>query len=560
MNLPEKLNQLPKKVNSAILLILLVAIVSVIVYYRVKVQLEIGPMWDTYDFLSNALLFAGKGSGYSDLNRPPLLPFLTSIFFRFSEVTEVTIFALDGVFAVFGVIGFYLFLKLRFSESISFLGALLFATFPITLIFSGAGLTDIPSVSLSIWALYFTVLAVKKNSKFFYVSFLFVVLAFLTRYVAALIIFPVLFYMLTNKKCFANLKDIILGILISFLPVLPVLLFFNYVYGNALYSFKSFFTTTGVKGLTGSFFYQPDMFFYIKHFFSYIGPGGFAIISIILLGVMFYFVGGKYSLKKEFKRNISKLSMNNGKIEISILLILVLIFIFSFSKVQFSVSEIIFFLICVMSYHLLKKLEMQFMDLNFLFLLWFMTFFIFHSIYTIKDDRYFVTMAAPVAYFLVLGFDNISSRLKYKIKNIEVSKILILVIILLLLAFTASYVPNILNENVLSQEKVEYTASASNWLKEYDPDYENKIIYADYSAYFGWYLKMKVIPMPFFDNGKPQYYQPKKYNADELSIIYNNELKKNNVDYYLSNKQGLNLTDYKILKQFGFVTIYKRRS
>lgn len=560
MNLQEKLKRLPKNLNSAVLLISLIVIISIIVYYRVKVQLEIGPMWDTYDFLSNALLFAGKSSGYSDLNRPPLLPFLTSIFFRFGEVTEATIFALDGVFEVLGVIGLYFFLKLRFSEFISFLGALLFVTFPITLLFSGAGLTDIPSVSLSIWALYFTVLAVKKNSKFFYVSFLFVVLAFLTRYVAALIIFPVLFYMLINKECFVNVKDIIIGILISFLPFLPVLLFFNYAYGNAFYSFQSFFRTTGVKGLTSSFFYQPDVFFYIKHFFSYIGPGGFAIISIILLGVLIYCVVGKQDIKKDFKGNLSKLSINGGKKGISIFLILCLIFIFSFSKVQFFVSEIIFFLICVVSYHLLKKLEMQFMDLNFLFLLWFMTFFIFHSIYTIKDDRYFVTMAVPVAYFLILGFDNISSRFEYEIKNINVSIILTLIIILLLLASTAVYIPNITNENVLSQEKVKYTVSASNWLKEYDPDYENKIIYADYSAYFGWYLKMKVIPMPFFDKGKPQYYQPKEYNADELSIIYNNELKKNNVEYYLSNKQGLNLTDYKILKQFGFVTIYKRRS
>jgi 4-amino-4-deoxy-L-arabinose transferase-like glycosyltransferase len=558
LNFHEKLNKLPN-IFSVILLISLLIIVSLIAYYRVKVQLEIGPMWDTYDFLSNALLFAGKSSGYADLNRPPLLPFLTSIFFRLGTVSEATIFALDGLFFVFGVMGLYLFFKLRFNEIMSFLGALLFATFPIVLLFSGAGLSDIPSVSLSIWALYFTVLAVKKNSKFFYLSFLFAMLAFLTRYTAGLLIFPILFYLLINKKCFKNIKDIFIGIIISLLPLLPVLLFFNYMFGNAFYSFQSFFQSTGTSGLTGSFFYQPDLFFYLKNFLSYVGPVGFAIISIILMGIIIYGLMGKYEIKNRFKRNLSKYSIVTDKKEILIFLILVLIFVFSFSKVHFLISEIIFFLLILVCHNLLKRLEIRFMDLNFLFLLWFMMFFIFHSIYTIKDDRYFVTMAVPVAYFLILGLNEISSRFKYKIKNTNISSIILSVILIaFLLISTVNYVPNILNENVLTKEKVNYTVSASNWLKDYDPDYNNKIIYADYSAYFSWYLKMNVRPMPFFVDGKRYYYQPKDYNVYELSIDYNDELEKNNVDYYLSNKEGLNLTNYKALKQFGFVTIYER--
>ncbi|EKQ52026.1 MAG: hypothetical protein B655_2036 [Methanobacterium sp. Maddingley MBC34] len=556
----EKLGILQNNVYSVILIISLLIIISIIIYYRVKVQLEIGPMWDTYDFLSNALLFAGKSSGYADLNRPQLLPFLTSIFFRFGTISETIIFALDGSFFVFGVMGLYLFFKLRFNENLSFLGALLFATFPIVLLFSGAGLSDIPSVSLSIWALYFTVLAVKKNSKFFYLSFLFAMLAFLTRYTAGLIIFPILFYLLINKNSFKNIKDIFIGILISLLPLFPVLLFFNHVFGNAFYSFQDFFHTTGSSGPIGSSFYQPDLFFYIKNFLSYIGPGGFAIISIILMGIIIYSLMGKYEIKNEFKRNLSKFSIATNKKEILMFLILSLIFVFSFSKVHFMISEIVFFLLIMVSYILLKKLEIRFMDLNFLFLLWFMTFFIFHSIYTIKDDRYFVTMAAPVAYFLILGLNEISSRFKYKVKNTNVSSIILSVILIVfLLVSTVNYVPNILNENVLTKEKVDCTVSSSNWLKDYDPDYNNKIIYADYSAYFSWYLRMKVIAMPFFEDGKPYYYQPKDYNVDELSIDYNDELKKNNADYYLSNKEGLNLTNYKLLKQFGFVNIYEKK-
>lgn len=560
MNFKEKLDKLPNKVYSIVLFISLMVIVSVTVYYRVKVQLEIGPMWDTYDFLSNALFFAGKGTGYSDLNRPPVLPFLTSIFFRLGDVYEATIFALDGVFLVFGVVGLYLFFKLRFNEFTSFLGALLFVTFPITILFSGTGLTDVPSVSFSIWAFYLTVLAVKKNSKFFYLSFLFAMVSFLTRYVAGLILFPILFYIIINQECFKNIRDILIGIFISFIPLLPVLLFFDHVFGDAFYSFHSFVSTTGITGLTDSFFFQPDVFFYLKNFISYIGLGGFVIISIIIMGILIYGVVRGHEIKKEFQKNLYKLSVATDKREILIFIILVLIFVFSFSKFHFFVSEIIFFFLSLSLYHILKKLEIQFLDLNFLLGVWFMTFLIFHSIYTIKDDRYFVTMAVPVAYFLILCFNEILSRFKYKIKNITVSQIFSLTLVVFLLFFIVSYVPNILNENVSTKEKVEYTVSASNWLKEYDQDYKNKIIYADYSAYFSWYLKMNVTPMPFFKDGKPQYYQPKEYNADELSIIYDNELRKNDVDYYLSNKKGLNLTNYKPKKKFGFITIYERNS
>ena len=42
-----------KNYFSVILLIILIVIVSLIAYYRVKVQMNMGPMWDTYDFLSD---------------------------------------------------------------------------------------------------------------------------------------------------------------------------------------------------------------------------------------------------------------------------------------------------------------------------------------------------------------------------------------------------------------------------------------------------------------------------------------------------------------------------
>ena len=91
----------------------------------------------------------------------------------------------------------------------------LYATFPIVLTVLSVGFSDLASVSFSIWALYFTVLAVKKDSRFFYLVFPFFMFAFLTRYNSALLIFPIFLYILINKDKI-NFKNIIIGIVLQF--------------------------------------------------------------------------------------------------------------------------------------------------------------------------------------------------------------------------------------------------------------------------------------------------------------------------------------------------------
>ena len=105
--------------QESILFILLIIFLIIIAYFRLKIQLNIGPMYDSYDFLSNAALFAGKNIGYSAL-RPPFLSFITSIIFRFEGLSINPIFYVDAIIDVLGVIGLYFFLKLRFNALNSF--------------------------------------------------------------------------------------------------------------------------------------------------------------------------------------------------------------------------------------------------------------------------------------------------------------------------------------------------------------------------------------------------------------------------------------------------------
>ena len=531
------------------------------------IQIEVGPMWDTFDFLSNALVFAGQGTGYADLNRPPFLPFLTSLFFRLGYVSPTVIFALDGAIFVFGVIGFYFLLKTRFGDLESLLGALIFTTFPVVLSFAGSGLTDVPSLSFSIWAIYFTVLAVKKNSKFFYLAFPLLMLAFLTRYVQAFTIFPMLIYILINKKLLKNIKDILIGILLSVLIMIPILLFFYSTFCNPFYSFLSFSGVSKSGSPTSfispeNFYYNSNLFYFLIKMPIYMGIEGVALILIIVLGTVIHIWAklkeGEFINRKRFLSTLK--SEKDKKLELILSLIILIFFISTFGKIYYMFSEFLFFALVFLFYGLLKRLDMKNMDIHFLFFSWFMTFFIFHSVYLIKDDRYFLTMVPAISYFLILGLSEISSRLTYKIKNGNIKfNFFVIFLVVIMLFSTLNCLSNFQKNNYEIKSSDDQINAASVWLINYDSNYKNKTIYSDFCSASGWYLKTHVGMMPIFKDNQTFYCCLKDPNFSlRDNMVLNNYLMENKIDYYFSVRKGLNLVGYKPLKQFGDVTIYER--
>lgn len=544
--------------TSLISLAALIAIVSLITFYRVKIQMDIGPIWDTYDFLSNALLFAGKGTGYSDLTRPPVISILTSLLFRLKYTSSVAIFVVDGLLFVFGVIGFFLLLKLRLSNIESILGSLLYATFPIVITFAGSGLSDVPSASFSIWTIYFTILAVKKSSKFFYLSFPFLMLAFLTRYPSALLIFPILFYIIINQKLIQKIRDITIGISISLLLLIPILIFFYDIFGNPFYSFLNFFGSSSSTASAGTYAYNPNILYFLNHLPSFIGAPGITIIAIILSFTLYMLLKLKkdrFKIKLINIKNVEKVTA----VKMVLFTILTLIFLGTLGKMFYMASEIIFFILFCIFYTLIKDINRKDIDIHLLIFAWFMAFFIFHSVYAVKDSRYFITMAPQAAYFLIVGLNITLNTIKSKIKNINLTRLFSVILISMLLFCTISYLPTIEEGNSNLTIRNENMALASTWLINYDPNYKNKIIYSELWPYSGWYLKTSVKMMPIIMNGQMYYTGIDSSNfSPHDSIASNNFLVSNDAYYCFSTQQGLNLTSYKPIKRFGNVIIYKR--
>ena len=132
---------------------------------------------------------------------------------------------------------------------------------------------------------------------------------------------------------------------------------------------------------------------------------------------------------------------------------------------------------------------------------WFMAFFIFSSIFVIKDARYFLLMAPPVAYFMILGLSEISNALNFKIKDINVVfPIIALILTSIILFSTATQLPIIMQGNNGIKLTDEQTEMASQWLEINDPNYKNKIIYSDLSPNFSWYLNTNVKQIPVKNN------------------------------------------------------------
>jgi 4-amino-4-deoxy-L-arabinose transferase-like glycosyltransferase len=556
----EKKNYLNKYLIPYLPLILLIIIVSIITYYRVMIQIELGPLSDSCDFLLNALVFAGQGVGYYDWTRPPFFSFIISIFFRLGFVSTATIFIVDGLTFIFGVIGFYLFLKLRFNNIESFLGGLIFATFPTVLSVLGTGFPDLTSVTFSIWALYFLVLAVKKDSKFFILAFPLMMMAFLTRYNTALLLFPIALYILINKDEIKNFKTILIGILGSILLLIPVFTFFYEKFGNILYPFISTLGTTITSTSSENYYYNPNLLYYLDRFPIHTGFEGLLIIFIIIVGFVIYLL---FNLKR---KSIDKklfewfdIKKTSSKLKIIVFFVLTLIFIGTFGQVNYMITEVIFFGLIFLFYDLTKYLNVKNMDMYLLVFVWYMVFFIFNSVYVIKTDRYFVLMAPAVSFFLLLGLSEISNRLPFNFKKKNLTfPILAVILTLMILLSTTAFLPIIKKENNDYKVSNEQVTLISEWFTTYDPNYKNKIIYSDLWPYMAWSLKTNVKIMPIFKNNQSYIGGIKNSTfSPQDSIAFNNFLVQNNADYYFCVQQ-INLTSYKPIKQFGNMIIYQK--
>lgn len=538
---------------------MLTLITTVITLYLLEKQMFIGiPYYDVFVYLNNALIFAGVPVGnMSVIYLSPLIPILTSLVFKAGYISENVIFILDGIIFIFGIMGLYLLFRERFNEIQSFTGCLIFLSFPLIFTWAVSGGIDVPGVSFSIWTIYLLVLGVKKDKKYLYLVFPLFMVAFLTRYTSVVLVFPIILYLLMNKDLIQNLKKVGVGLLAGLAILSP---FFVYVY-NKLGNFNPFlniFTSTlmGSGATVNDLGYNPEKLFFLNNILNYISTGPFqeiygyiqsphrgypsifsyiiAIIVIIGLGIYLYqLYRAKIGKFKDSPRNKTILHL-------IIILILTVLGITSFFTSSYLLTEIIFLGVFYAVYRFL--IDTPNLRIDFLFLSWFMAFFIFHSIIPLKEDRYFITMSPALAYFIILGLSTFIDKFKHKIKNHHLKSYgLYLIVGLLLLSYTtAEYTGHLTQEGYGF-----YIGLTCDWLKEYDPHYQDKVIYSNYDPAVTWYLKKNV-----------KFGVPRLYVSLEA---FSNYLKAGKADYYVdAYSTSPPIPGYHIIKNIETVSVYER--
>lgn len=522
---------------------------------------------DVFFYLNNALFYAGYDVGLENTRGlSPLIPMITSIFFRMGFVSDFTIIVVSSVFYIFAILGMYFLLRLRYDEVLSFTGSMILATFPLVIVWVTKGMLDIPGMCLSIWSVYFMILSFRRNVKFLYIAFPLIMLGFFTRFTVLLMV-PVLliqFLLVDDPINYikTNIKDIIVGIGLGAL-VFAIFIGIYYYLDIGL-----FFVSQGgdITNSTHNALTQSNNFYYIKNFLIYLGtpnfipyslkPGTFSIshmawvggcpsiISYILIGILF--VGLILYLKKLFTPENRKIIKDNDKIKLAVFIIGFIVFLLTFLKISIVYSIIIISASLLALYKMLNKTNMDDIDFDFIMFYWFVVNFIFITYYHIKVDRYFMPILPVVAYFVILSLTLIFDKFKTR-KNVEKIKVIVpigLICLILLCSgvFAMSNSPHTFDNQMhpnfftaASEEK-----AVGEWLMQHDPDYMNKTIWADRGGDLSFILKMQI----------------PSYEKTSNESNFTDEMIKQNVTYFISKDNKTINEPYTKLYQNGEVSLY----
>ncbi|KZX14866.1 glycosyltransferase family 39 protein [Methanobrevibacter curvatus] len=558
---------------------------------------------DVYYYLAYSLKFAGFNGGYDSYLTPlsPLIPFLNSLVFRMGFIGEDSIFIITGLFYILGVISSYFLFKLRFNNLISTLGAILFACFYIILHETGNGGFDVPSICLCILAMYL-IMGKMKNTKYFYLGFVFLALGFLAKFTSMLMILVVFIYFLSKEDIRENFKlyfkKVFFGMIAFVLTTLP---YFIYLWYNKLpIAFLGYAEAMGL-GLKGDL-YNHYLYYIIRIPYIIYEPhlklAKFLII-LVLLGcviAIYKFISNLKNKKeineydndkseKNVKNNdknnntkIDKIKINNTKINktknfknknykiknkfpIFLLVLSSVLIISSFLLtyvLAWKYTVFLFFIAIILFSYGLNKIQSKSKHINYNITMfaWFFIYLIFFTTRITKVDRYFIAFLPPVIficiYFINIFSEELNSFKTWLLKSIlfNKSKKLIKIkkaissinfnkLVPLLIIILFLISPVTYFSIDKHDSTVDNVKDTVVWLKIHDPNYKEKVIISD-RPFYSFYLNKNIL------------FMYRKGDSKNMSDFLKNE----NATYYIT-FNSRHIDDYNLIKQFGKVCIFE---
>jgi hypothetical protein len=497
-------------------------------------------------------------------------------------VDQIAIFTVTGIFFPIASIGLYLLCRLHLNKIISLFAAFLFISFSLNILWTANGSLDIPAIAISIWIIYLSVLATDQDPKYFLLVFPLFVIGFFTRYTVGFIFPLIMLYILFkidffdkiklifNKKSFINYinnlihsksfnyiaKGTFLAIGI-FMIIISALLLLG---SDLTFINQTQDVISGGKGSSIDPGFKTEPLFYLSNLPNFIsstkisfdGPIpvlqdpsllSYFIIILIIFGFLLYL----FKIFRKFMKNRNKNNklvekVVNQKTSKSIwcvkiigVAILSIVLVATYKEVSSIISEILFFINILLIFNILNKYSLKELNFNLLMISWFMVYLIFFSYGDVKVDRYFITILPVIAYFAAYSLNfilNEITKIKFMKNNLFIKLVVPISLIILFAMSTFAHIETIPIENSATQDPIK----ASEWLMNYDPDYDSKVIWTHNIRYYTWYLKTDVV------------------GAYEKDL---HKLEKNNVSYLIFNENKL-IENYTLIKKYENVYIYKK--
>jgi hypothetical protein len=473
----------------ALAVVALIAIAAAI--DRVREAIAAGPGWDTYAFLANAAEFAGKGFGYTEPHRPPLISLMTSVWFRIAPLSEAPIQWLDGALTVSGVVAFYLLFSRRVSPALAAGGALAFLGITPLWEYLGVGYTDTAAIALSAWALLATIAATERHPGFYLLAGPLFTAAAMMRFTALLFAFPLVVWLLLRWRPFRQARHIVTGMMLGIGTYLPLGAYYGARFGDSLFPFLFAFglneVVTAPGGEGGA---TAQAGYYLENLPSLLGPPGVAWAGILLMLVAIYGL---------FSGVVGHLSTNRPATR---RVLIVLAGIGLVVGAELSLGLVARQLVIPVSGLMIWRSLAGDADaegrvgpgpaLDATMLVWFAAYLDFHGHQTLQVPRYFITMAPGIIYFTVLGWHLMAGQIRPR----RLGQGLAVVVAVVL---AAAPLVHAVRPPAQTDPFVDAARSSAAWMKTYDPEYSNRVMYSDLWPLSSWYLETRVYPMPFFE-------------------------------------------------------------
>ncbi len=492
-------------------------------------------------YLIDALKFAGLDY-YNvclpgDVYYTPVICFLTSLLFRLGFVNEFSLYFVTSIFGLFAELGLYILLRYRFNSTLSFTGAILFASLPLVLWNIGGGLIDMPSIAVSIWIIIFMVLAVNKNPKYYLIIFPLFVFGFFTRYTGGFILPVIIIYYIISKDILSKLADFSSNQLIGYLKsdemkyilislslgliLALIICYFILSNGGELTFFQM--TSNTIDGTkfnplasdanNSRLYYLKNiltvLFFEEHYFYDILAYMATAIMGI---GVLLK-IKHNFNSIKNYGLNCVNKNLQKGLYLVFVLSIFGVIAGFAFLR-NHIVSNSCLLIAMIILYYIIAddnedNTHLKFTILN---LSWLGITFIFASLYNIKVSRYFIPVLPSLVYFfiwaleeIVYSWKGIMEKSDVKFNNQNYYKIAVNIIpIILVLALIATTCLYIVPLSEIRENHDTALINVTDYIVANDPDYHSKeiIAYPSHFMIIKWYININGTKLRHFETEK----------------------------------------------------------